>query len=400
MSVDLVSQKNIQLTDLFPRPQVMSDKRKGKALTDRLVEYQFIINKALEAGASFKARQYEKFDGIVGESACQVRAVKIAEIASKNLIDVDNLISRLETAKERVDFAMSHEQKKAIEKNEQSLNELITERKLNVPLSDDELYAIQCFILGQASEIVVQKENDVEYMPSLPRKLDNSSPNRILPVDSPIAKRFAADLVAASKTRVSNASVEYVQNLAAVSGDDSLVQALSHPIDHKAHNTHLSCLPAFYSMKVLLQKAQNDNIPILVRVKFLEQEAADRYKVTGEKSLLYKPSDVTGSYELAVPTADDLEKPVCVFEGAAVCAEADWNITSDDYKITDAILGFVADHSQYPGKYPELEKIEDPEFIARKAMANEKGFSAANPSKLFFQHVYPGTAKPAELGLA
>jgi|SRR3989344_5400932 len=391
MSVDAISQKKYFLSDLFPRN--MDEPRVGKFLVDRLYEYQLILTKALEASQKLISHEFERFDGIAGDSACQIRAIKIALIASKKLIDLQDFSDRLTKTKSNLDSILTPIQRKEIQQHKQSLRQIIDAKQLDVSISSEELFAVQCYILGEATELVIQKENGIEYMTSLQKKLDRSSPKKILPPNTKISGGFAHDLLIRLKTEVSEASVQFVQQLASDTQDRTLIEMVSRKIRHDAHNAHLSCIPAFFGMQALLHVAQKENIPIVVCVKFLTQESTEKYKVTGEKSLFYKPSEeARGSYVLVEPSKEDLEKPACIIAGCAVCSEADWNLVSAGYSITDAILAFMAAHNQYPGNHRESKDFDTPEFVKYKKMAEERGFSINNPKTLFLQHIY--SAKP------
>lgn len=396
MSVELLKHSDkYLLSDLFPRK--MDEPRVGKALIDRLVEYQLVLNNALESSKKLIAGDFERFDGIVGESACQIRAIKIALIAHKNLINQKDFHDRVSKAKSNIDSVLAYEQRKEIQKNKQSLRQVINSKELDAPITPEELFVIQCYILAEASEIVTQKENNVEYMTSLPRKLDNSYPKRILPPQSQISAHFAHDLVVKLKTMVAESSVNFVQGLGIKIQNKSLIQMLSKKIILNSHNAHLPCIPSFFGMKALLLTAQREKLPMIVRIKFLDKESSEKYVVTARKSLFFQTSEkANGSYVVSEPSKEDLEKPAFVVEGCAVCSEDDWNIINKDYTITDAILSFVAAHSQYPGNHKELEEFDNPELSMYKKMAEKFGFSTDNPKTFFIQHIYPARPNSQE----
>ena len=187
MSVDAISQKKYFLSDLFPRN--MDEPRVGKFLVDRLYEYQLILTKALEASQKLISHEFERFDGIAGDSACQIRAIKIALIASKKLIDLQDFSDRLTKTKSNLDSILTPIQRKEIQQHKQSLRQIIDAKQLDVSISSEELFAVQCYILGEATELVIQKENGIEYMTSLQKKLDRSSPKKILPPNTKIVIR-------------------------------------------------------------------------------------------------------------------------------------------------------------------------------------------------------------------
>ena len=59
------------------------------SLRTGLKEYQFLLKAFLEAVRCWRMGQFEKFDSLVGENACQIRAIWISLIASRDLLDIE-----------------------------------------------------------------------------------------------------------------------------------------------------------------------------------------------------------------------------------------------------------------------------------------------------------------------
>src|SRR5271157_3898330 len=67
----------------------------AKALFIGLKEYQMLLNAALEAIRYFQQGNLKKFDSLVGENACQIRAVRLALIATQRLVDDQKIQQRI-----------------------------------------------------------------------------------------------------------------------------------------------------------------------------------------------------------------------------------------------------------------------------------------------------------------
>src|SRR5690242_20096645 len=81
MPISIASVQN-HLSDLLPYEP--SD-RKQKEITVCLKEYKLLTEALLETVQAFENTQLEKFDALVCENACEIRAIKVACIALKAL---------------------------------------------------------------------------------------------------------------------------------------------------------------------------------------------------------------------------------------------------------------------------------------------------------------------------
>ena len=80
------------------------ESRKGRTLVlQSLKEYLFLLIAAEQALASFQLGKLTDFDALVGENACQIRAVKLALIVRENKLDTDSLLSKIATSKKTVE---------------------------------------------------------------------------------------------------------------------------------------------------------------------------------------------------------------------------------------------------------------------------------------------------------
>ena len=88
--------------------------------------------------------------------------------------------------------------------------------------------------------------------------------------------------------------------------------------------------------------------------------------------------------------------PILVIEGVAYqdgnnfYKNDSWRKEILKYSLSTMILAAAADHRQYPDPVHDdkIDKLEDSEYSFYKAFARANGFSSANPSTFFVQHIY------------
>ena len=87
------------LTSLLPYdPNV----KKGKRLKDGLKEYLLLLLAAEEAFLSLLRGNLEYLDPLVGENACQIRALRLALILLEEPLDTQTLLENIDRSKQIV----------------------------------------------------------------------------------------------------------------------------------------------------------------------------------------------------------------------------------------------------------------------------------------------------------
>lgn len=358
--------------------------KKRAALRKGLEEFRFLLLVSIEAVKSLQNGDLEKFDALVGENACQIRAIKVAIIASGDLSYLDDLSERLTKSLEATNQLLANTSIQSLMQSGSSLEEVIDRYKLDVQICGDAMFCIQAYVLTEMKECL----SDTTFSRSLckeetsvPKKLCFLAPN----VSIAFVHRFSNKL----KKLLSESSVSFVGEAAISLEDPILMQVLSD--NARYHNTK-ACIPMFWTYKTLLLWAQKAKIPFLFHAKFLN-ESDNSFHVIDEEFLYFKTCPISNEYVRVIPTEEDLANPACTIEGA-VCLE-DHCFVSKDYWINsfsshsvfDIVLAGAADHRQYPNP-GDVPNIQDEEFEKYKKMAQEKGFSLDDPRTFFIQHVY------------
>jgi hypothetical protein len=311
------------------------------------MEIRVLLVATNQAIKAWKNQEYDQFDALVGENACQIRAFKVALLASKGLT------FREETAD-------------SIEKVLQEGN------MLEIPLTSDELFLVQSYILSSV-KIYVPPNAQQPLLGT-----DKIDYNKIQTFDASVTKSFASALISNLRKRLSLASVEFIQAQAAALEEGSLLKSQVF-----LHQGYLSCLPMFATYKTLLLMAKKEKIPILMQVSFLDPE---NKRVLDKEWVLFEG----GKSKEIEP--EDLSKVACIFEGAVyrdVQDKASWQATISQIGIMDLILAGAADHRQYPD--PSKTIAADTEWEMYQKMALEKGCCLDNPTTFFIQHVFAST---------
>ena len=116
----------------------------GPRLLDGFKEYRLLLVAARHAFEAYSRGELRQFDPLVGENACQIRAVKVALIAmeraiepEKRLEEIGQVLARLE---ELEGSAMM------LVKSEVSLGDFL-EKGLEIQFTDDEIYLIKSYLL-------------------------------------------------------------------------------------------------------------------------------------------------------------------------------------------------------------------------------------------------------------
>ena len=128
-----------RLTDLF---YYDPSEKKHIELQKGLKEYQFILKAAALAIANLQQGNLEKFDSLVGENACQIRAIKIALIASKDMDHYDVLDQKIAAALEVVESLLAPKTINSLMLAGHSLREMLDLYQIDIALSSEEIFVI------------------------------------------------------------------------------------------------------------------------------------------------------------------------------------------------------------------------------------------------------------------
>ncbi|MBI3508795.1 MAG: hypothetical protein HY069_04110 [Chlamydiia bacterium] len=347
--------------------------RAGKQLGKSLDEYRFILHVARDALGHLVAGRLEQFDALVGENACQIRAIKIASMASRDLSPMQALIEKIDSVLLKIP-TLSLSAHKTL-----TLQQLIEANDLDISCSVDVLFAVASYILYVMTDFV-----HPEKMQTLTIQSKKSN-YKLLDVPAvTVTNTFKDFLAKKTKQFLSAASVQFVHETAAAVGGSQLQEILQSNV--RDHNSW-KCVPMFRACQALLSFAQKEKIPLVLRVKFIQNEA-DGYKYVEEDGL-YFTSDGT-QY---VCSDQPPQSAACTIQGIApIASKGEWRTKMLEHGPVPVVLAGAADHRQYPNPEYGIDRV-DPEYEEYQAKAKAWGCALDNPSLFFIQHVYPTTCR-------
>ena len=131
--INFNDQKSNYLTDLFHYDY---SQKKYIQLKNGLEEYHFLLLNAYKATENLLSGNFEKFDSLVGENACQIRAIKIALIASSDLTYLNCLVQRLTKALSKIEELMLPSSINILMHKGWSLKDIINKYEINIYLNN------------------------------------------------------------------------------------------------------------------------------------------------------------------------------------------------------------------------------------------------------------------------
>jgi len=359
--------------------------KKCSDLPKALQEFQFLLLTAAAAIHNIQNLDLEKFDCVVGENACQIRAIKIALIASKKPGTFDDLNQRIANSLAKIDELLTTHSINSLMRSKNSLRKIIDLNELDIILSLDEMFAIQSYLLSEMKE----SEPENEFMPCILRK-DICVPNKLQEQYPHITSTFLSKLAKRLRRLIAEASVHFVKEAAKDLNDPTLLKMAS---DFVLEHNALPCIPTFWTFKTLFSLAQKEMIPLVIHVKFID-EVSIGYHVKDEEFLCYTPCKNAKTYLKADLAQIDLAQPACFIQGVirpkkgqALPSKNEWNETMSKNSVIDVMLAVGADHRQYPDPN-QIVPIQIEEYDHYKNLAEKNGFSMNNPTTFFAQHIY------------
>jgi hypothetical protein len=378
----LETNKSIFLSELLPYDT--STKINGSLRTS-LKEYSLLLVAMQKTMDALKAGDLEQFDAVVGENACQIRAVKVAMLFTKYLESVESIQMQIEKVQEKIRLlsqSITSLMKKGI-----SFQSLLREEQLEVALTLDECFLIESFLLSCAKTVKPSK-------PSSPLcRNDAADPKKLKQFETDVSVSFTDSLVKKTRQLLSTASVSFVRSQAQLLNDEQLMRMSSEDFTIKYNSW--PCIPMFWTYKTLLLASQKNGVPLIIYAKFLAKNS--EYAVVSEECIFFKPDIEIGgnTYEASTPFPKDLNRAAIVVQGV-VCG--DLLPSRKQWKTTlaspiEVVLAGAADHRQYPDSKEDsrIEILDNEEFEGYRKMSRKDGYALENPSVFFIQHVYPST---------
>lgn len=374
------------LTQLLPYDL---SSRKNGALRSSLKEYQALVRAALQTIHAIQHRDYEKLDSLVGENACEIRAIwlclQFSEISTNHSFSQDTLLEALN----RINTLLEPLALNGLMRSDQSFQSVIEEHNLNIDFSTADFILIISFLLSEMKTTIPNEEHISTIF-----RIENASPKHLKRYGD-VSTSFSLNLISKLRKMLAGISVQFVRKQAFALQDPLLVAMVSDQLT-VVHNA-LPCIPMFWTYKTVLATAQQNQIPIILHAKFLKKSGEGYVQIDEEK--LFYQVDENGIYQPVHPDPSDLDQAACIVQGIACIDEDSWSKSEwvsvmSGKSVIDVILAGAADHRQYPDPALDhmFENTQDPEYRIYQQRALAEGFAAKNPSTFFIQHVYAALA--------
>ncbi|MBS0620640.1 MAG: hypothetical protein JSS61_04175 [Verrucomicrobia bacterium] len=254
----LVVQKNF-LSELLPYEA--STKING-SLRAGLKEYSLLLEATKQAMMAIQSGDLEQFDAVVGENACQIRAVKIAMAFPRYLEVVESVQAQIAIAQQKVEkLSQSLE---PFMSSGVSLQTLLESQGLDIALTAEELFLVESFLLSVAKTVKASKASS-----PLCRN-DAADPKKLKQFGKDVSTSFTDNLVRKTRKLLSIASVGFVREQAKSLGDKELEEMSSDRFT-VSYNSW-PCVPMFWTYKTLLLAAQKMGVPLVMWAKFLSKD--------------------------------------------------------------------------------------------------------------------------------
>lgn len=371
-----------QLVNHFSLSQLLpydTASKKNRDLRTGLQEYGMLLEALKYALIDFQNNDLEKFDALVGENACQIRAIWIAQMAENQTINSDKLNQQIQKAQDGLSALLSREISKLM-LGGTTLENVLSRDGLEICLTKDEMFLLQIYLLTVARE----EQTNLLRMRRVadPKKLKRFGD---------VSTNFTQNLLHILRKNVSMQSVEFIREKAVELQSKSCVRMSSEEFTIRHNSTF--CIPMFWTYRVVLSAAKKAKIPLILHVKFVADPEMPTNDVE-EEYLLFKCEDGY-SYTERPFTMKDLDQAAFVVEGISVCnndrlSKGQWKTSIKEFYIENIILAGAADHRQYPEVSEDriVEQMNDELYNNYKEMALNEGFALLNPTKFFIQYVY------------
>lgn len=372
------SSRRYSLSELLPyNPKIKT----GERFIAGLKEYDFLLTTAEHAMELLSKEHISCFDPLVGENACQIRALKNCLIFSKYPVKVDELLLKIQLARKKIDELFERTGK--FNDNHFSLSQILENTDINLSLTYSEIYLIKAYLLTIVKTIKPAKQE-------IPFVKNEYTDTKKLKTIKPIGTMFAESLIKKLRESLSAFSVSFVQELSSRLAPEPLHSAMMDKF-YIRHN-RLHCLPCYWVTKLLMIQALKSQIPLVVIARQLAKDK--NHEIIGEVPLFFNSTLLEykyASFDSFNPNAPAL---VLLVNSCRKTHEfpniRDWKKELLKRNPIDLILAYAAAHRQYPDttKHDLVSQIQDEQYKFYKEKAAEWGCSIENPSGFFLSHAF------------
>ena len=373
-SIFNTSKKHL-LSELLPYDPKEKDKSR---LMAGLKEYNFLLIVSETAVERLRKGDFSQFDPLVGENACQIRALKNCLLFSNYPSSRTLLLKELRFARKNMHTLLKRAS--ATIKHPLSLAQVL--EGLDVQLTYGELYLIQSYLLT----IVKESRPPKELTPFV--KNEYTSTKKLKSIQ-PVGTMFAEKLIKKLRISLSAFSVSFVKEIS-----KRILPKILHTTSDRFYlrHNHLHCLPCYWVTKLVMMQALKSQTPLAIVVRQLAKDQS--YAVLREMPLFFKSTRF--EYKPSSLCSFNTNSPALVLlvnsckKTQEFLSLAAWKKDLLTYNPIDLILAYAAAHRQYPDttKNDLVNEMQDKEYFFHKKKAYEWGCSIENPSYFFLSHAF------------
>lgn len=389
--MSILPYKHVSLREALSLDTKISEE--PKALQNRLDNYKGVVILAKEAIESYLKGVYP--DPLVGENACQIRAVLYCQLAQDptSIKDLTETVCKLDKMiGEGKDKGTLDSIK--LPKKKQSLSEVLEENKADIDIPETLKDKICWILYGHILTVTKDSKIDIDKNSlSLIEALDYKK------LPSKVSSSFSKQLIKDSRKKISALSIEYLKKeLESLPADDMTSNLLTVVKEQVlVDDLEIQTVPMLPATMILLQALKAHNISIILRNRVIEN---GNEKDAKSIRILYSPTGKDKQYEVVKDLSSiDKARPVVVLEAVSLTDKPSdlKTIEASIHKIgvETILLAACAAHNQYGGTHksmvPTPIKEIDEIRTSLTDLANKEGLSKENSEVCRIYHIYAGT---------
>ncbi len=391
---------NAGVLETFLQPSGESRIQNLTALKGLLKKACFVYTIMHEAIASLRQRRLTDFDALVGDRACQIRALFVARFATA-YFSSPSMHTEL-CALQRTLMRKIRVMQRELERTDtlrQSVTTASVLEPLEIEVPERLIHMAMAYLLTKTKEKGETSSECPQCATQVTHCYKEHTNYELANLASiGMTRTQICVIVDAIKIQMSRISCTYVAQEAA-----ELSSELTLPVLEMLSGAHLytssngRCeVPFFATVAVVFQSVIRHNLPVLIKVRRAVHNVVCTQDVYDEVFCL-KP--VEGELRRVVPTNEDMNKPCIVIEAQRNAALLEGE-TVEQYRtrltqanMMDVILMNAAHHPQYTDRSAELSgtELERAPLRALSSRAEQEGCCQENQRLFCISHIFADT---------
>ncbi len=348
----------------------------GRDFPKALLEYYLLLIALKKTIEALENRELERFDALVGENLCQIRATIIPLIFHGCLDSLVKIKASVQSIVEKVKKLLD-----SPSKNFPDFKTFLKSEGLEIHLSGSELLFVKFYIL------TVVKKQEGKF--DLAKETTDKKKLRVL---APVSDKFMDNLINKLREEVSKISAPFLLEVAKEYKDNRSIEMLAKQYIVLAgkDKQRKECTPTFWTTKVVKQIMQHHRIPGVLWI----QQKNEHDNLIKEFCIYYESSSEPSFVE-KLPHIIDATKAVIVVK--AICCRKNEKIPNREishyeieFNFADYLLAHGASHRQYQNSAEDVRVSNnlDDSYHYYKQKAIEWRCTREDPYLVHIYHIY------------